>query len=102
MSKYTKNPWLPRLCFRLCLTIAASLILLVYLSPVLELGIFGVGQCPRALALFAHDSLIRRTAVTSGFGLFVTGFVFFRPQWKSRTAKSGQVNIPPPNNVMGA
>ena len=35
----------------------------------------------RALALFAHDTTLRRTALASAAGLVATAFVFFRPPY---------------------
>jgi hypothetical protein len=65
-----------RLLFLTTMILAVLLMALVILSPWLE------GNCDpgwdRLVALFARDSLVRRTALASSAGLVITAFVFFR------------------------
>lgn len=90
-------PWLPRLLFRLTLAVAASLISLVLLCPLLDNGRVPVDSLSRLAALFARDAAVRRTAVASALGLAVTACVFFRgPRRQPRPPK------PPPPRVVGA
>jgi hypothetical protein len=65
-----------RLLFSVTVLLAVLLTALVVLAPWLE-GSADPGW-DRLLAVFAHDTLVRRTALASAAGLVVTAFVFFR------------------------
>ena len=65
-----------RVLFCLGVSLAAmlvALVLLAPLAPVEEMGGWG-----RIVALFGHDSSLRRTCLASAAGLVVTACVFFR------------------------
>jgi hypothetical protein len=68
----TMARWLRRGIFGL----AGLLALAVVLAPLLEGGL-GAGAWARILALFAHDTAVRRTSLASAAGLVVTACVFF-------------------------
>lgn len=71
--------WLPRMLFRVTLLASVLLILLVLLAPLLDNGETASAGWRRAVALFAQDATLRRTAIASAVGLIVTACVFFRP-----------------------
>jgi hypothetical protein len=91
---------MPRILYWLTLTLAASLILLVFLSPALDNGGDQPQGVARYLALFARDHVLRRTAVASAIGLTVTACVFFRVPRNG--AESRASTRPPHGNVVGA
>jgi hypothetical protein len=64
---------LPRLLFWTNVVLAGSLAVLVMFCPLLDDG------RSRLLGLFAHDVVLRRTALAASVGLLATAFVFFRP-----------------------
>jgi len=87
---------LTKLLFRLVVGLACALFLIVALAP------WVVGSPPaddssRFLATFAHDVVVRRTAVGAGIGLLVTAFVFFRNP--GRPSSGPPI---PPRNIAGA
>jgi hypothetical protein len=85
--------WLSRFLFFLTLALALGLALLVMAAPWAE-------EQEPWLMLFAHDAVVRRTALVSAAGLAVTAMVFFRPKFfRSRKLKS---KFPPPGNFAGA
>jgi hypothetical protein len=73
------NRWFRRWLYRLTLTVAAALGGFVLAAPFLgatpgpDLGMM-------ACFLFAHDDLLRKTAVVCALGLWITAVVFFRPR----------------------
>jgi hypothetical protein len=69
---------IPRLCFLLATGTALSLIALVYGAPIVHNGAITAGRWSNVMLVFAEDSTLRRTAVASAIGLFVTALVFFR------------------------
>ena len=75
--------WIARLLYRVTLALAASLILLVILSPWLDNRVSW-----RLLAVFAQDKTLRRTTLASSLGLIVTACVFFRPPGAARRVPS--------------
>jgi hypothetical protein len=93
-------PWwrwrrrLPGALFVLCLVLAAGLAGLVAAAPWLDPGRPPEDAAERALALFAHDPVVRRTALGAAVGLVATAFVFFRPPY-SRPPRA-------PTDVIGA
>ena len=46
----------------------------------------------KLLRLFAEDRIVRRTALASALGLFVTAWVFFRPA-KLKTREPGRESV---------
>jgi hypothetical protein len=70
--------WLPRMLYWICLGVAASLLALVFLSPLLDNGQQETAEGWRVVFLFAADTTLRRTAVAAAIGLAVTAQVFFR------------------------
>ena len=86
---------LPGVLFFGCLLLAAGLVVLVLAAPALDKGgELPAEPLPRALALFARDTTLRRTALGSAAGLAATAVVFFRPQ-RTRPPHS-------PTDVVGA
>jgi hypothetical protein len=86
---------LPGFLFVGCLVLAAGLVLLVLAAPALDKGgDWPAEPLPRAVALFARDVTLRRTALGSAAGLVATALVFFRPQ-RTRPPHS-------PTDVVGA
>jgi hypothetical protein len=79
MLQCLREVWLPRVLFVLTTAAALGLLLAVVLSPLLDEGPYLGNERLDVLGLFAHDAVVRRTAVTSGLGLLVTACVFFRP-----------------------
>ena len=85
--------WLSRFLFFLTLALAFGLAALVVATPWTE-------EQEPWLMLFAHDAIVRRTALVSAAGLAVTAMVFFRPKFfRSRKLKS---KYPPPGTFAGA
>jgi hypothetical protein len=68
---------LARLLFFLCLSIAVGLGLLIVFAPWMPLTP-NDDFSNRAYQLFAEDSIVRKTALVSAVGLWVTAVVFFR------------------------
>jgi len=102
MSGRTRPGRLPRLLFRLTFLVATVLLLVVWLSPVIDTPASAPAGWSRLLALFAGDVVVRRTMVASAVGLYVTACVFFRPVEKSRSVAGKPTRLPPPANVVGA
>ena len=73
----TSNPWLVRCLYRLTLIVAAGLGLFVLLAGLLP--VYPVTTWAKIWYLFAFDAVVRKTAVVSAIGLWVTAVVFFRP-----------------------
>ncbi len=67
---------LPRALFWLGCLISLGLLGLVVVAPVL-VSLIESGL-PRWIKLFAEDAALRRIAVLSSIGLFITSCVFFR------------------------
>jgi hypothetical protein len=116
MPARTSSTWLPRLLFRLSLLIATGLVGLVIVSPWTDITPgSGLASAPREgnkhrnawsrlLSLFARDQAVRRTAVASAVGLWVTASVFFwtpRKRRGSAVAEGARLNDSS-GNVVGA
>lgn len=87
---YRRQPrWLIHLLFLGNLAVAASLLLLVVLAPLLD-------QASELVALLAGDAFVRRTLIASAIGLGVTALVFFRPPPRPLAGK------PAPQRIVGA
>jgi hypothetical protein len=71
--------WLRRWLYRLTLLLAAGLGGFVIIAPYAPIP---PGQDPGTVLcfLFAQDDLLRKTAVISALGLWMTAVVFFRPR----------------------
>jgi hypothetical protein len=72
--------WFRRWLYRLTLLVAAALGGFVVLAPYLGFEP-GPELESRICLLFAHDDLVRKTAVISALGLWTTAVVFFRPRY---------------------
>lgn len=97
--------WLPRILFRLALGLAALVLGLVFLCPLLDNGEAQPSGWARIVALFARDAALRRTAVASALGLAVTACIFFRspePPGPPRPRRGPRTPPPPPPGVAGA
>jgi hypothetical protein len=72
----------PGVMFVVCLAVAGGLVALVAAAPYVAGGDPPAADVAgRALALFARDATVRRTALASAVGLVATAFVFFRPPY---------------------
>ncbi len=91
---------LPRLLFLLTAGLALALLLAVVLAPWL-LEDAADDSHPQLLLLFARDVVVRRTAVASGLGLFVTACVFFRPA-PAEDKSEKPPKRRPPDRIAGA
>jgi hypothetical protein len=69
--------WLTRLLFRLTILVAAALGAFVLVAPFLT-GEPGRDTWSAICYLFAQDGTLRKTAIISAVGLWVTAVVFFR------------------------
>lgn len=94
------SSWLPRLFFRLTCFLATLLMGVVVFSPLLDRDAVDAGGWDRLLALFAGDAVVRRTALGSTVGLYVTAWVFFRPPVDAGAGK--RPKPPPPADVVSA
>jgi hypothetical protein len=68
--------WLPRLLFKITMALALLLGTTVLVAPMV-VGMNSVRDV-RVVHLFARDSVLRKTALASAFGLAVNACVFFR------------------------
>ncbi len=64
-----------RICFWLGLSLSLLLIITVAVLPWWP----AAARHSRLAALFAHDDVVRRTAIACAIGLFVAAWAFFRP-----------------------
>jgi hypothetical protein len=71
--------WLPRLLFVITVGLGAGLLALVVLCPLLAAAEVPAAGWPRLAGLFAHDAVVRHTAIAGGLGLVATACIFFRP-----------------------
>jgi hypothetical protein len=71
--------WFPRLLFGVTVGLGASLLALVGLCPLLAAAELPATGWPRLAGLFAHDAVVRHTAIAGGLGLVATAWIFFRP-----------------------
>jgi hypothetical protein len=94
--------WFAYLLYWLTLAVSSALILLVFLSPLLDNKEARPQGWSLWLAVFARDLVLRRTAVASALCLTVTGCVFFRPPRRRRLQKGKPPKPPPPVNMAGA
>jgi len=104
MAMRPRRLWLPWFLFRLTLAAAGMLILVVVLTPVLDTADPEPHGWQSAVALFARDVAVRRTAIASAIGLAVTACIFFRSGSLARSLwrKSSRRPPAPPTNVVGA
>lgn len=91
--------WLPRLLFWLACAVAAGLVGLVLLAPLLARAAVTPGTAARWLDLFAADATVRRTAVASALGLLVTACVFFRAAPAASRQPARKQSRPPAGGV---
>jgi len=104
MSERFRRFWFSFLLYWVTLAVCAALILLVFVSPLLD----NKQEQPQGwrlwMAVFARDLVLRRTAVASALCLAVTAWVFFRPPRKRRPLGKGDKvpKPPPPANMAGA
>jgi hypothetical protein len=88
--------WLRRWLFRGSLALAAGMVILLAAAP--WLGGDAAGSTPaRLIALFGHDTTLRRTCMAAAVGLVVTAFVFFQP-----VGRPARPPRRPPSDVAGA
>ena len=99
-----RSTWLSRCLFWLTLALAAALIVLVLLAPLLDNGRQRPAGWPRYVAAFARAPALRRTALASALGLAVTACVFFRPPGRPRPRirRAPRRVPPPPPDIAGA
>lgn len=71
--------WVGRVLFVAGCTLAGLLVGLVAISPLVDTGGEPSADQDRVIALFARDTVLRRTCLASAAGLIVSSFVFFRP-----------------------
>jgi hypothetical protein len=97
-------PWFPRLLFRLAVAASAALIVLVFLSPLVDNGEPSPEGVGRLFAVFARDATTRRTALASAVGLTVTACIFFRLPSRPRPPirRARPTKLPPPPRNAGA
>lgn len=91
----------PRLFFWINTAIAVGLVGMVVLAPSIAPRMARLGTNHTAVQLFADDAAMRRTAIGSAIGLFVSAFVFFRGPSSRRNSWAADTK-PPPRNVIGA
>ena len=91
----------PSLLFCINVLLAAGLIALLFIAPLLDTTEAKPQGWSRFFALFAHDATLRRTAIAGAIGLLVTAWVFFRSTSPAR-ASSQSSRMPPPGNIVGA
>jgi len=96
MWQELRDYWLPLMLFAATLLIAAILLCLVAVMPVLT-EYFPISN--HVLALFAADVTVRRTSIAGAIGLIVTAWVFFRPNVLARKSSSKK---PPRDTMAGA
>lgn len=91
------------LLFGLNLLLAAALVALVVLAPVLQGQAANPGGWSRLFQLFGQDAAVRRTALAAAAGLVVTAWVFFRAPVSIRVTAPRTVRVHmTPSNVVGA
>lgn len=89
--------------FGLNLLVAAALVALVVLAPLLEGHAANPGGWSRLFHLFGQDAAVRRTALAAAAGLVVTAWVFFRVPTGIRVTAPRTVRVHmTPSNVVGA
>jgi hypothetical protein len=91
--------WLPGFLFRLTLGLAALLLALVFVAPMLDNRNSWPGAWGQLFALFGRDAAVRHTSIAAAVGLTVTAWVFFRPPRRVRRRPSEK---PPPPDIAGA
>jgi hypothetical protein len=75
--------------------------LIILVAPFVQ-GWFPPSTTKKLLTLFAHDAVVRKTAVGSAIGVLVAGLVFFRPAAVARVKRSTSNRPAPPADVVGA
>jgi hypothetical protein len=91
------------LLFGLNLLLAAALIALVMLAPLLPGQAANPNGWSRLFQLFGQDAAVRRTALAAAAGLVVTAWVFFRVPVSIRVTAPRTVRVHmTPSNVVGA
>jgi hypothetical protein len=93
MTGVLQRLWLPRSLFWLTVLAATLLLALFLLAPLVDDGGTPTSGWRRVLALFARDLLVRRTALATAAGLYVTALVFF---WPATKAAVQEKEAPPP------
>jgi hypothetical protein len=88
--------WLRRWLFRGSLALAAGLVVLLVVAPWLG-GDAAGNTLARLVALFGHDTTLRRTCLAAAVGLAVTACVFFQP-----VGRPARPPRRPPSDVAGA
>jgi hypothetical protein len=76
---------LPWVLYWLAHAAAAWLLALLVAAPLLDRGEQNAARWLQVLALFAHDVVLRRTALLSAAGLIATARIFFRPTEQRRS-----------------
>lgn len=102
MSASFSETWLPRILCAGTLAVAALLGLTVLAAPWLAATFAPSGWLGQLLTIFAHDAMVRRTALVSSIGLVVTAVVFFRPGTTESSQKPRSPKIPTHGNIAGA
>jgi hypothetical protein len=88
--------WLRRWLFRSSLALAAGMVVLLAAAPWLG-GDAAGSTLARLMALFGHDTTLRRTCLAAAVGLAVTACVFFQP-----VGRPARPPRRPPSDVAGA
>jgi hypothetical protein len=96
MWQELRDYWLPLMLFAGTLLVAAILVILVAVMPLLSERFLVPNQ---VLSLFAADVTVRRTSIAGAIGLIVTACVFFRPNALARKSSSKK---PPGDTMAGA
>jgi hypothetical protein len=96
MWQELRDYWLPLMLFAGTLLVAAILVILVAVMPLLGEHFLVSNQM---LSLFAADVTVRRTSIAGAIGLIVTAWVFFRPNALARKSSSKK---PPSDTMAGA
>jgi hypothetical protein len=94
--------WIPLSLFILTQLAAVVLFALVILSPWLDNKLGGSAAWRTALALFAHDGTLRRTALASAGALAITAYICFRPRGLVRWPPSRNARVRTRQTVAGA
>ena len=90
-----------RLLFILNVSLAVLLLALVLGCPLLGLDPRQTDGWQRVVSLFAEDVTVRRTAIASAIGLFVTAVIFYRrTDAPAKPRKPRQPAPPPPPRVV--
>ena len=96
--------WISRLLFWLTVGLGVGLLALVGFCPLVAAADVPAAGWPRLAGLFAHDAVVRHTAVAGGLGLVATACIFFRSAGPLplRPRKLRPPRYPRPPSVAGA